>query len=153
MEWFREQIAFLLFGFSTGTVRIKQMVRNYQEMPCSGFAGGRIFLTFLFCAWKFWLKNTIFNLFNLTFYPEREGDWFPHKSTIVRLTNSSVTSREREDLEATTPGETFECNCCKRRFKKRGLSQHQISCTEIPPQDEMSEHIRTGIGEIEWASK
>lgn len=71
----------------------------------------------------------------------------------MRLTNSSVTSREREDLEATTPGETFECNCCKRRFKKRGLSQHQISCTEIPPQDEMSEHIRTGIGEIEWASK
>lgn len=51
-------------------------------------------------------------------------------------TNSSVTSREGEDLQAPSAAEICECNCPKKRFKKRGLSHQQRSCTAIPSQDD-----------------
>ena len=50
-------------------------------------------------------------------------------------TNSSVTSRESEDLQAPTAAKKIECNCCKRSFMTgRGFTRHQRTCTTKPPQ-------------------
>ena len=61
-------------------------------------------------------------------------------------TNSSVTSRESEDLQAPTAAKKIECNSCKRRFMTgRGFTRHQRSCTAKSPQ-----HDHPNSSELEW---